>query len=99
MEILPSYLRAEITTFFYSNAIAKISILDNREMRFYCDYLNKFEPMSIKSMSVFAKEGSTASEVYFLLKGCVECVNSNKFYLEGTVFGETDVVLKRPRLD
>lgn len=68
-------------------------------MRFYCDFMSKFEPMSIKSMTIFAKIDSTASEVFFLLKGCVECVNQNKYYLEGTIFGETDIVMNRPRLD
>ena len=36
--------------------------------------------------------------MFFLLKGCVECEKQNKFYLEGTVFGESDIVLKRNRL-
>jgi hypothetical protein len=43
-------------------------------MRFYGDYLCIFQPMSIKNGSVFAKEGSNATEVYFLIKGCVECL-------------------------
>jgi CRP-like cAMP-binding protein len=68
-------------------------------MRFYADFLYKFEPMSIKNGSVFAKEGTSATEVFFLLNGCVECVNQNKYFLEGTVFGETDVVLNRQRYD
>ena len=68
-------------------------------MRFYGDYLYKFEPMSIKNGSVFAKEGNKASEVFFLISGCVECEVQKKFFLEGTVFGETDVVLKRNRSD
>jgi signal-transduction protein with cAMP-binding, CBS, and nucleotidyltransferase domain len=68
-------------------------------MRFYCDFLNKFEPMSIKGMTVFSRQDTAASEVFFLLKGCVECVSQNKYYLEGTVFGETDIVMNRLRND
>jgi signal-transduction protein with cAMP-binding, CBS, and nucleotidyltransferase domain len=68
-------------------------------MRFYCDFLNKFEPMSIKGMTVFSRQDTTASEVFFLLKGCVECVSQNKYYLEGTIFGETDIVMNRLRND
>jgi CRP-like cAMP-binding protein len=68
-------------------------------MRFYGDYLYRFEPMSIKNGSIFAKEGMNANEVYFLLSGCVECENQKKYYLPGTVFGETDVVLGRKRTD
>jgi len=68
-------------------------------MRFYCDFLKKFEPMSIKGMTVFSRQDTTASEVFFLLKGCVECVSQNKYYLEGTIFGETDIVMNRLRND
>jgi len=49
-------------------------------MRFYGDYLHRFDPMSIKSGTVFAREGSSPHEVFFLLKGCVECLNQNKFF-------------------
>ena len=68
-------------------------------MRFYGDYLYKFMPMSIKNGSIFAKEGTSATEVYFLISGCVECLIQKKFFLEGTVFGETDVVFSRNRSD
>ena len=34
------------------------------------------------------------------MKGCVECLNKGRFFLEGTVFGETDIVMNnRYRLD
>jgi signal-transduction protein with cAMP-binding, CBS, and nucleotidyltransferase domain len=68
-------------------------------MRFYCDFLSKFEPMSIKAMTVFSRQDTSASEVFFLLKGCVECVSQKKYYLEGTIFGETDIVMNRLRND
>ena len=76
-----------------------MQILKDREMRFYGDYLYKFMPMSIKNGSIFAKEGTSATEVYFLISGCVECLIQKKFFLEGTVFGETDVVFGRNRSD
>jgi len=99
LEILPPHLKAEITTFLYQNAIDTIQILKDREMRFYGDYLYKFEPMNIKNGSLFAKEGNSANEVFFLISGCVECEIQKKYFLEGTVFGETDVVLNRNRSD
>lgn len=69
-------------------------------MRFYGDFLAKFEPMSIKGNSIFCREGSSSQEVFFLLRGCVECMNQGKFFLEGTIFGETDIIMKnRNRLD
>jgi CRP-like cAMP-binding protein len=67
-------------------------------MRFYGDFLSKFEPMSIKSGSIFCKEGTSSQEVFFLLRGHVEIVGQNKTYVKGTIFGETDIILKnRPR--
>lgn len=61
--------------------------------------MTKFEPMRIKGGTVFAKEGTRPQEVFFLLKGCVQCEKQGKFYLEGTIFGETDIILKRNRTD
>ena len=29
----------------------------------------------------------------------MECEKQSKFYLEGTIFGETDIILKRNRTD
>ena len=75
LEILPPNLKAEISEFLYKDAITKIKLLQNREKRFYSDFLFKFEPMSIRSDSIFCKEGSQSQEVFFLLKGCVECLN------------------------
>lgn len=69
-------------------------------MRFYGEFLPKFEPMAIKGGAIFCKEGTSSQEVFFLLKGCVECMNKGRFFLEGTVFGETDIVMNnRYRLD
>ena len=53
--------------------------------------------MRIKNGTVFAKEGSRPQEVFFLLKGCVFCEKQKKYYLEGTIFGEVEVVLMKNR--
>jgi len=53
--------------------------------------------MRIKNGTVFAKEGTYPQEVFFLLKGCVQCERHEKYYLEGTIFGETDIILRRNR--
>lgn len=99
MEILPPHLKGELAQFLYQEAIGTIRIFQERDMRFYGDYMCKFEPMSIKAGTIFAREGTSAQEVFFLLKGCVECLSQRKFFLEGTVFGESDVMLRRPRMD
>jgi hypothetical protein len=67
-------LKGDIIEHLYKKAIDTVQILKDRERRFYGDYLYKFMPMSIKNGSIFAKEGTSATEVYFLISGCVECL-------------------------
>ena len=98
LKILPAHLKSEISYFLYKDAIETIKIFQGKDQRFYGDYLTKFEPMRIKSGTVFSKEGTCPQEAFFLLKGCVECEKQNKFYLEGTIFGESDIILKRNRM-
>ena len=59
----------------------------------------KFTPMRLKAGTNFAEEKSKANEVYFLLSGCVEAIKSNKFYTNGAMFGETDIIFDRLRSD
>ena len=55
--------------------------------------------MRIKSGTNFVEEGTKPSEVFFLLSGCVEQLKSGKFYANGAMFGETDIIFNRDRLD
>lgn len=59
LEILPAHLKSEISYFLYRDAIETIKILQDKDQRFYGDYLSKFEPMRIKNGTVFAKEGTS----------------------------------------
>ena len=97
LEVLPIHLRAEISEFLYKDAIKKIKLLQNRDKRFYADFLFMFEPMSIKAGTIFCQEGHSSKEVFFLLKGCVESVSHGKFFLEGTIIGEVDIIMKGRR--
>jgi len=93
--MLPPYLKSEISFFLYRDAITTVKILQDREQKFYGEYISKFEPMRIKAGTVFAKEGMRPQEVFFLLKGEVLCEKSGKYFKEGTMFGETDIIFKR----
>lgn len=73
LKILPAHLKSDISKFLYKDAIDTLRLLQDRDMRFYGDYLSKLEPMRIKEGTVFSKEGNRPQEVFFLLKGCVEC--------------------------
>jgi len=45
------------------------------------------------------EEGTRPSEVFFLLSGCVEAIKSGKYYGQGAMFGESDIIFNRERLD
>ena len=59
----------------------------------------KFEPMRIKAGTNFVEAGTKPLEVFFLLQGCVESLKNGKFYISGSMFGETDIIFQRDRLD
>ena len=74
-------------------------LLQNREQRFYSGYLLKFEPMRIKTGTVFINKGSKAIEVFFVISGYVESEFGGKYYSKGQIFGESDIIYNRNRLD
>ena len=96
---MPAHLKAEISYHIYKEAIQSFRILQDRDQRFYAQYMFKFEPMRIKAGTQFAEEKTKANEVFFILSGCVEAIKSGKFYANGAMFGETDILFDRPRLD
>eukprot|EP00347_Sterkiella_histriomuscorum_P012789 403367218 len=99
LRILPAHLKAEISFFLYKDAIEKLKILQGLDQRFYAEFISKFEPMRIKNGTIFAKEGQCPQEVFFLLKGCILCQKQNKYYLEGAIFGEVEILLKKNRIE
>ena len=63
--------------------------------------------MRIAAGTTFAVEGETPNEVYFLLTGCIlkesmlqkKLKLKNSYFIEGSIFGETDVMKKRGRTE
>ena len=63
--------------------------------------------MHIHSQTCFAIEGEPPEDVYFLLTGCILKESSlekqlgmrNTYLIEGSMFGETDVMKNRPRVE
>ena len=45
------------------------------------------------------QEGTKPNEVFFLVHGYVESLKSKKFFAEGAMFGESDIIFDRERLD
>ena len=91
----------------YKEAIDTIKILQDKDQRFYSEYITKFKPLMLKRGSIIIKEGSVALEMYFLLRGCIKKSQFTKngtleienppprYLVEGTVFGEQDMIFNR----
>lgn len=107
LSILPAHLKSEVSYYLFKDAIDVVKVFQDKDQRFYGEYLNKFESMHIHSQTTFAKEGDLPQEVYFLLTGCILKESSlskqlgmkNTYLIEGSIFGETDVMKNRPRVE
>jgi CRP-like cAMP-binding protein len=105
LSILPIHLKSETNYFIYKEAIDTIKILQDKDQRFYSEFIIQFKPLVLKRGTIIIKEGSIALEIYFLLRGCikrstysknVELENPAPHYLiEGTIFGEQDMIFNR----
>ena len=56
----------------FKDAIDTIKILQDKDQRFYAEFITKLKPLVLKRGSIIIKEGSVALEMYFLLRGCVK---------------------------
>lgn len=55
----------------YQDAIKVIKILQDKEQRFYSNYIQMFNPLKVKSGTVLLKSGCQPNEVFFLVSGCI----------------------------
>ena len=72
LSILPIHLKSETNYFMFKDAIDTIKILQDKDQRFYAEFITKLKPLVLKRGSIIIKEGSVALEMYFLLRGCVK---------------------------
>ena len=72
LSILPIHLKSETNYFMFKDAIDTIKILQDKDQRFYAEFITKLMPLVLKRGSIIIKEGSVALEMYFLLRGCVK---------------------------
>ena len=107
LNILPTYLKAEVTYHLFKDAINVVKVFQDKDQRFYGEYLSKFQPMRIIANTCFCEEGQLPKEVYFLLQGSVmkgsklnKVVGAqNSYLIEGSIFGETDLLKNRIRTE
>lgn len=107
LKILPTYLKAEVTYFLFKQAIDVVKVFQDKDQRFYGEYLSKFQPMRVSANTCFVEESSLPQACYFLLSGTVmkdskldRLVGAqNSYLIEGSIFGETDLLKNRMRTE
>ena len=58
LNILPSYLKAEVTYYLFKQAIDVVKVFQEKDQRFYGEYLSKFKPVRLAPKTTFVEEGS-----------------------------------------
>lgn len=71
LDILPAYLKAEVNYYLFKDAINVVKVFQDKDQKFYGEYLSKFTSMRLSANTKFADEGSYPEEVFFLLSGSV----------------------------
>lgn len=107
LNILPTYLKSEVTYYLFKEAINVVKVFQDKDQRFYGEYLSKFQPMRVAANTCLTEEGELPTEVYFLLSGCImkesklnKLVGAkNSYLIEGSIFGETDLLKNRLRTE
>ena len=100
-------MKSEIAYLLFKDAIELIKIFQDKDRRFYGKYMTKFRAMRIREGTCLARENSAPNEVYFLLAGCIMRESEeekkrgikNTYLIEGSIFGECDVLVNRPRCE
>ena len=59
----------------------------------------KLIPTRFRAGDLIYKEGDKSGEVYLIFKGTVLNETTNRCFSEGGMFGETDLILKRNRVE
>ena len=58
LKILPSYLKAEVTYYLFKEAIDVVKVFQEKEQRFYGEYLSRFKPVRLAAKTRFVDEKS-----------------------------------------
>ena len=53
LNILPTYLKAEVTYYLFKDAIRVVKVFQDKDQRFYGEYLSKFQPLRVSANTCF----------------------------------------------
>ena len=96
---IPKNLRLEVLMFVYKQAICKVKLLQNRDSRFYADILPKLKAVEFKQGEAVLRQGAKPLECCIVIDGNIINILSKRSYGEGSIFGITDIIYKRRRLE
>mmetsp|Transcript_19973 Transcript_19973/g.37015 ORF Transcript_19973/g.37015 Transcript_19973/m.37015 type:complete len:384 (-) Transcript_19973:203-1354(-) len=101
---LPQNLKAKVAFTMYGS-IARTSVfLKNRDLSFVTRVMPCLQPLKVVKGKCLYSEGEHADEMYFIMAGSVnfllkDYVFPYKTFVKGSVVGETELVMKKPRKD
>ncbi|OMJ85032.1 hypothetical protein SteCoe_13754 [Stentor coeruleus] len=98
---LPSSLRREISIHMHKKIVDQISFFQDKDPQFISYVVPKLKNVHMQAGEILCKEGDYAEEIFFLVKGRVNLKTSTgivfKSYLQGSYFGEVEILHGKPR--
>ena len=98
---LPASLRREISIHMHKNIVNQISFFQDKDPQFISFVVPRLKNVRMQAGEILCKEGDYAEEIFFLIKGRVNFKVSTgivfKSYLQGSYFGEVEVLNNKPR--
>lgn len=98
---LPTTLRTEVSLHMHHKIVEKIYFFQDKDPGFISAVIPKLRNLRLETGEIVYKEHEYPEEVYFLTKGRVNLVTSNriafKSYVQGSYFGEGEVLEGRNR--
>lgn len=88
---MSSSLRSEVILFMHRELISKIPFFHDKIPQFQADMISLLQPVVVQMSDYIVKEGDSADEMYFLIKGKAAVYYGNKLQLnieQGSYFGE-----------
>lgn len=95
----PESLQVEILMIVYKDAIQKVKFLRNKGSQFYSSILQKIKSVQFKKGDFVIRQNSRPTECFIVVSGTVINLLSKRSFGEGSIFGITDIIYKRKRIE
>jgi len=106
MKLLPLELQHEVVSFILSDFLEKFDFFVDKPKSFVVNFVRNLRPAFYSAGDEIYKQGDPSFFLYFVQKGrVVTCCEDHlgreraQIYMEGTYFGEVDIIMNQERLD